>query len=178
MPNILQVAQVGHPILQSPAKSVENIAARGVQDLIDDMLATVEDMNGAGIAATQVYRNARIFIMASKPSPRYPHAPEMEPLAVINPEVQEASEEKITDWEGCLSIPGIRAKVPRHQKISVSYFTREGEKVTTEYEGFLARVFQHEMDHLEGRTLFNHVDNPLDIYSEKEYLRTTTQSSK
>ena len=87
-------------------------ASDAIRALIDDMLATLEDANGVGIAAPQVYESAAIFIVASRPNPRYPDAPLMEPEVVINPEIVERSDELVKDWEGCLSIPGIRGDRP------------------------------------------------------------------
>ncbi len=102
-------------------------ASEEVRALIADMLATLRDANGVGIAAPQVYESRAIFIVASRPNPRYPDAPSMEPEVVINPEIIERSSEIVKDWEGCLSIPGIRGDVPRHRQIRVRYQTIEGE---------------------------------------------------
>ena len=98
----------------------------------------------------------------------------MEPTAVINPEILWASEELEKDWEGCLSIPGIRGRVPRPAAIRVRYQGLDGEHVEREFSGFAARVFLHENDHLEGRTWLDHVEDNRDIVTEKEYLRLIT----
>ena len=92
----------------------------------------------------------RLFIMAAKPSPRYPDAPAMEPMAVINPEILRVSDEVETGWEGCLSVPGFRARVPRHLEIDVAFTDRHGASRQERFRGFMARLFQHEFDHLEG----------------------------
>jgi peptide deformylase len=170
-PTLLQVAQLGHPILRKKAKKVQDISSPEIQQLIDDLILTVADVNGVGIAAPQVYQSHRLFIMASHPNPRYPHAPEMAPTAMINPQIESFSKEIEKDWEGCLSIPGVRALVPRAKKIQVSYFTRDGKKVKTEYESFLARIFQHELDHLDGLVFFDRLESPKDIYMEKEFQK-------
>jgi peptide deformylase len=117
--NLLQVAQLGHPALRTQAKAVENIADPIIQSLIDDMIATVMDVDGVGIAAPQVYQPYRIFILASHPNPRYPSAPDMPPSAIINPRILSKSETIEKDWEGCLSIPGVRGLVPRYKEIEV-----------------------------------------------------------
>ena len=88
--------------------------------LIDDMLATLLDAGGVGIAAPQVYEPVAIFIVASRPNPRYPDAPVMEPEVVINPEIVDRSDEVVKGWEGCLSIPGIRGEVSRHRSHSAA----------------------------------------------------------
>ncbi len=170
MPRLMQIAQLGHPVLRQKAAAVEEIDD-SIQQLIDDLFATSNEANGAGIAAPQIYRSLRVFILSIRPSPRYPNAPDMEPTAVINPEILWASEEKEKDWEGCLSIPGIRGKVPRPQEIKVRFMTRDGKVTERPFSGFAARVFLHENDHLEGMTWLDHVEDNRDIVTEKEYLK-------
>jgi peptide deformylase len=135
-----QIAQLGHPVLRTLAESVRLPASDPVRALIADMLATLEDANGVGIAAPQVYEPAALFIVASRPNPRYPDAPLMEPEVVINPEILERSDEPVKDWEGYLSIPGLRGLVPRHRRIRVRYQTIEGQPVEREFVDFVARI--------------------------------------
>ena len=170
MPRLMQIAQLGHPVLRQKAQPVLKIDD-SIQELIDDLFATSDEANGAGIAAPQIYRSLCVFILSIKPSPRYPNAPEMEPTAVINPEILWTSEEKEKDWEGCLSIPGIRGRVPRPKKIKVRFVTREGATPEKTLSGLGARVFLHENDHLEGMTWLDHVEDNRDIVTEKEYLK-------
>lgn len=120
------------------------------QGLIDDLIRCGEENLGVGIAAPQVGRSLRLFIMAPKPGPRYPDAPTVEPFAVINPVIHRAYGEIVKDWEGCLSVPGFRGLVPRHGNVDVSYLDRSGQAQSATFSGFLARLFQHEFDHLEG----------------------------
>jgi peptide deformylase len=120
------------------------------QAFIDALIRCGHDNLGVGIAAPQVGKSLRLFIMAPKPNPRYPDAPAMEPTAIINPEILRVSDEKESGWEGCLSVPGFRAKVPRHFEIDVAYTDRHGRNHTERFSGFMARLFQHEFDHLEG----------------------------
>jgi peptide deformylase len=171
MPTIRQIAQLGQPVLREVAKKVDHPAEQAVQALIEDLLLTVVDANGVGIAAPQVFESLSLFIVASRPTARYPGAPEMEPLAMINPEIIYASEEKEKGWEGCLSIPGIRGVVPRHRRIGVRYLTRSGELREEEYANFLARVIQHEFDHVQGVVFIDRVESSREIVTEKEYLR-------
>ncbi|MCP5049460.1 MAG: peptide deformylase [bacterium] len=171
MARILQITQLGHPVLRHTASRVENIQDRVIQELIDDMLVTVGEANGVGLAAPQVYQSLRIFIVAPGPNPRYPDSPYMEPTAMINPEIVSASEEVEKGWEGCLSIPGIRGLVNRYATIEVKYTSRDGETVEAELSGFIARIFQHELDHLDGIVFFDRMDSTKEIFMEKEWLR-------
>ena len=174
MSRLLQIAQLGHPILRQRASEVPDPHSSEMQELVDDMLLTVVDANGAGIAAPQIYISKRVFIVASNPSPRYPNAPEMEPTPVINPEIIWKSDEIYNDWEGCLSIPRVRGLVPRHKSIRITYTTRHGDHVEHEYCDFVARVFQHEFDHLEGIVFFDRLDSSKNIVMEKEWLKLIT----
>ncbi|HIP52341.1 MAG TPA: peptide deformylase, partial [Campylobacterales bacterium] len=135
------------------------------------LLLTCIDSQGMGIASPQISVSKRLFIMASSPNNRYPNAPKMKPKAIINPKVIAYADETEKDWEGCLSLPNVRAKVPRSVWVEVSYLTREGEEVHEVLEGFLARVFQHEFDHLDGKVFIDRVETTLDIVMEKEYKR-------
>lgn len=164
------IAQLGQSVLRDPVHKIEDPNDPAIQELIEDMLVTVADANGVGLAATQVYESVALFLIASRPSPRYPGAPEVEPTAMLNPELVSASDEMEVGWEGCLSIPGMRGLVPRHRQIRVRYLTRHGELREEEYEGFLARVFQHEFDHINGLVYLDRTDSR-NLVTEKEYLR-------
>lgn len=168
---LLQIAELGSPVIRQKAALIESIKDKEIQTLIDDMIATVQDVNGVGIAAPQIYRSLQIFILASHPSPRYPKAPHMLPLAVINPVIIQHSEEKVKDWSGCLSIPGIRCFTPRYKSIQVKFYTRNAKIIQKEFTGFIARIFQHEYDHLEGRVIIDQVETTTDIITEKEYQK-------
>jgi peptide deformylase len=171
MPILRQIAQLGQPVLRGVAGKVVDPADPGIQALIDDLLVTVAEANGVGIAAPQVYKPLSLFIVASRPNPRYPHAPEMEPTAMINPELLWVSDDKEKGWEGCLSIPGLRGLVPRHRRIGMRYLTRAGEVREEEYADFLARVFQHEFDHVQGMVFIDRLESTQELVTEKEYLR-------
>jgi peptide deformylase len=118
-----------------------------------------------------VFEPLSLFIVSSSPNPRYPQAPQMEPTAMINPELLWVSDEKEQGWEGCLSIPGLRGLVPRHIRIGVRYLNRDGAVREDEYGDFLARVFQHEFDHLQGKLFIDRVLSTMDLVTEKEYYR-------
>ena len=171
MPILRQIAQLGRPVLRDVARKIDDLHGSAVQRLIDDMLATVADANGMGIAAPQLFESLSLFIVSSHPNPRYPYAPQMEPTAMINPELLWISDDKKTDWEGCLSIPGLRGMVPRHTMIGVRYLNRSGEVREEEYADFPARVFQHEYDHIQGIVFIDRIESTLDLITEKEYER-------
>ncbi|MDJ0736814.1 MAG: peptide deformylase [Nostocaceae cyanobacterium] len=169
MSQLLSVIQLGNPILRQKAKEVENIQDEKIQQLVDDLILTVADANGVGIASPQVGESYRIFIVASRPNPRYPNAPEMEPTAMINPRIIAHKSEIVKGWEGCLSIPGIRGLVPRYQTIKVEYFDRNGQLQTRQFTDFISRIFQHEIDHLNGVVFVDRLESTLDIVTEQEY---------
>jgi len=168
------ILQLGHPTLRKIAKPVGSIT-QSYQTLFDNLLAFVIERKGAGIAAPQVNISERFFIMSSKPTVRYPNAPEMEPIVIINPEIINHSDEMVKDWEGCLSIPGIRSLVPRYSSVTVKFTSRFGDVVETDYSGFIARVFQHEIDHLNGVVFLDRVENTHDIVMEQEWLKIQPQ---
>ena len=165
----LSIIQLGNPILRQKAEFVKQVKSDNIQKLIDDLLTTVSDANGVGIAAPQVAVGYRVFIVASRPNLRYPNAPLMEPTAMINPKIVAHSDETVKDWEGCLSIPGIRGLVPRYQKIEVEYIDRKGNLVNQQLTDFVARIFQHEYDHFEGLVFLDRVESTFDIVTEQEY---------
>ena len=142
------------------------------------MLETLRDANGVGIAAPQVYESSSLFIVASRPNPRYPDAPLMEPEVVINPEIVERSDELVKGWEGCLSIPGIRGDVPRHRRIGVRYQSLEGQLVEKEFSDFVARVFQHEDDHIRGIVFLDRLETTRDVITEKEYQKRLSRPER
>lgn len=179
MSTLLQIAQLGQPVLREKAKPVTNVKDKKIQQLIDDLLVTVMDVNGVGISAPQVYRSLRIFIVASYPNPRYPNAPQMKPTPMINPRLISHSKKTKKDWEGCLSIPGIRGLVPRFTSVKIEYTSRNGKLVKTEYTNdFVARIFQHELDHLNGVVFLDRLDSNKDIITDKEYHKLTAAKGK
>lgn len=173
----LEITQLGNPILHQKAQLVDNVRDESIQKLIDALIVTVASANGVGIAAPQVAKSYRLFIVASRPNPRYPNAPEMEPTAMINPQIIAHSSEIVKGWEGCLSIPGIRGLVPRYQAVEVEYTTRDGKLHRQELTDFVARIFQHEHDHLDGIVFLDRVESTLDLMTEQEYQQRIVQLS-
>lgn len=170
---VREIAQLGQPVLQRVAKKIADPTDQVIRVLIEDLLMTVADANGVGIAAPQVFEPLALFIVASRPNPRYPHAPQMAPTVMLNPEILWVSEEKEKGWEGCLSIPGLRGLVPRHRRIGIRYLTPAGEIREEEYTDFLARVFQHEFEHVQGLVFLDRVESTRELVTEQEYLRLT-----
>ncbi len=175
MPLLRQIAQLGHSVLRGPVAPVTLPASDAIRSLAADMLATLSDANGVGLAAPQVFESVAIFIVASRPNPRYPDAPLMEPEVVINPEIIERSAEMVKDWEGCLSIPGLRGEVSRHRHIKARYQTIEGKRVERQFSDFVARIFQHEDDHLHGIVFLDRLESTRDVITEKEYQKRMTK---
>lgn len=146
----LPIAQQGEAILAQSAAVVTDPLHPDIQALIRNMQATLLAANGVGIAAPQVFRSLRLIIIASRPNPRYPDAPLMEAVVMLNPEIIWLSTETCLGEEGCLSVPGRRAQVARAERLTVRYLNQQGEAIEAEYSGFVARIIQHEMDHLNG----------------------------
>lgn len=167
----LTVVQLGNPILRRHAQPIEKIREEAVQQLINDLIDLAHKTNAVGIAAPQVGESQRLLVIASRPNLRYPQAPQMSPTAMINPIIINHSEETIKDWEGCLSIPGIRGLVPRYQEIEVEYTCPEGKIQRRLLIDFVARIFQHEYDHLEGKVFLDRVEQMTEIMTEDEYQR-------
>lgn len=166
----MKILEIGNPVLRNPAKAINDVKNEEIIQLAKDLTVTAQSANGVGIAAPQVAKSYRLFIMASRPSIRYPHAPKMSPTAVINPVILEHSTEKVKDWEGCLSVPNVRGLVPRYKEIKVEYTDIEGNKKQQILTDFVARIFQHELDHLDGILFSDRVESK-DLYTEEEYQK-------
>ncbi|WP_234856315.1 peptide deformylase [Acinetobacter junii] len=149
---ILPVAQRGEEILKIKAALVSDTEfnSEWLLQLASAMHATMLERNGVGIAAPQVYISKRVIIVASRPNPRYPDAPEMDAVVMVNPEILEFSHATCLGEEGCLSLPDERGQVQRAQSVKVRYHTLQGEVIETTFDGFPARIVQHEVDHLDG----------------------------
>ncbi len=168
------ITQLGNPILRCQSKPVPMPLSRGHQQLIDDMIATMKRAKGVGIAAPQVGVGLKLFIVAPEPTVRYPHSPRMPPVAMINPTLVRRSKKTVADWEGCLSIPGLRGRVPRHDAIEIEFTARDGRRLRAELTGFVARIFQHEFDHIHGRVYIDRVKDTRTFMTEAEYRRRLT----
>jgi peptide deformylase len=146
---ILKIARMGHPVLLDQALPVADPKAADIQLLLADMEETLQDAGGVGLAAPQVYRPLRMFIW-HLPATRAENGVAVPLSAVFNPEITPLSETRELGWEGCLSIPGLRAAVPRYTEIRLTGLDAQGAPFWTELSGFAARIVQHETDHLDG----------------------------
>ncbi|MBF2002950.1 MAG: peptide deformylase [Synechococcales cyanobacterium M58_A2018_015] len=177
MTDVLEISQLGNPVLRLIAQPVYSVQDDAIQTLIDQLLTTLIHSNGVGIAAPQVAASYRLLIVASRPNLRYPNAPTMEPTVMINPQLISHCGEVVKDWEGCLSVPGIRGLVPRYRRIEVEYTTRDGKRLRQELTDFVARIFQHEFDHLNGMVFLDRLDSVQDLITEQEYLKRVAPST-
>jgi peptide deformylase len=149
---ILKVARLGHPVLREVARPVplEDIPTPGFQRLVDDMVETMREYDGAGLAANQVHVLRQVAVIEVAANPRYPDAPQIPLTVLVNPVVTSLTEETEDGWEGCLSVPDMRGVVPRHIAVRLQCQDREGRPVDLVAKDFFARVIQHETDHLNG----------------------------
>jgi peptide deformylase len=159
--SILKIARMGHPVLRAKARALHpsEIRTPKIQQLIDDMFETMKEYQGVGLAAPQVHEGLRIFVAGFPPrvdrdddddDDENDDGEDVPLMAVVNPEIEVLSRDVVDDWEGCLSIPDIRGRVPRARQIVVRAFDRSGKKMELAASGFTARVIQHETDHLDG----------------------------
>jgi peptide deformylase len=173
-----EILELGQTDLRRVAVPVIDIHDVTLQQNIDALIAFVQQRGGMGIAATQVGINQRFFIMSSHPNERYPYAPDMPATCVINPEIIWHSEAIEKDWEGCLSVPGLRSLVPRYQQIEVRYSLRDGTHIEVKYDDFMARLFQHELDHLDGKVFVDRVESTMDMVTESSWRSMLAEKSK
>ena len=147
---IREVLRMGDPRLLQVAKPVERFGTPELAALLSDMRDTMAHLNGAGLAAPQIGVGLRVVIFGVKANPRYPGAEEVPDTVLINPVLEPLAADKEEDWEGCLSVPGMRGMVPRFRYLRYSGHDERGERLERTVEGFHARVVQHECDHLDG----------------------------
>lgn len=172
----MKIAQVGEEILRTPARQVEQaeFSQQSLITFMNELLATMLEANGIGIAAPQVFDPRAIMIIASRSNPRYPDAPDMQPLILVNPLIKQSSEDMVWEWEGCLSVPGLRGRIERPDWVDVAYFDREGKAQNIKLEGFIARIFLHEFDHLIGKTWLDHISSTENIMANDVWVTKFT----
>jgi len=153
--SILKVARMGHPVLRAKALGLDrsDIRRPALQSLIDDLIETMIEYHGVGLAAPQVHESVRLFVATIDPADDERGEPE--PVVIINPEIMLVGSDIIEDWEGCLSVPDIRGRVPRAREIMLRAVDRHGERMELHVHGYPARVIQHETDHLDGILFFD-----------------------
>ena len=169
--SILKVARMGHPVLREKARAIERSGIKQplLQKLIDDMIETMVEYHGVGLAAPQVHEGVRLFVATLDNGGERDE--DADPIAIINPEITPVGSEMAEDWEGCLSIPDIRGKVPRAREIKVRGFDRHGERLELRAINFSARVIQHEADHLDGILFFDRMTSLGSLTYLEEYSR-------
>lgn len=147
-----KIATLGNPVLRQVARKVsrEELARPETQRFIDDLVETMFDANGAGLAANQIYEPIQICAVCVKDNPRYPYKPNVPLTILVNPELEPLTDETFMNYEGCLSVPNLRGEVPRATVLRVRAWDREGKDLDFQSKGLTAGTYQHEVDHLRG----------------------------
>ena len=175
--SILKVARMGHPVLRACARPLERqeIKSVRIQTFIDDMIETMMEYRGVGLAGPQVHESLRLFVALLEEDDQPPHGtdegPEPDPVVIINPQLTVVDDEIVEDWEGCLSIPDIRGRVPRARAVTVRALDRRGNPIELRESNFSARVVQHETDHLDGILFFDRMRRFDSLTFPEEYAR-------
>ena len=170
---IRKIASIGHPVLRTLAQPLteERLATPEVQTLIDDLIETMHDANGAGLAAPQIYEPLQICALEVHDNPRYPYKPNIPLTVLVNPKIEVLSDETFENYEGCLSVPDLRGVVRRHAQIRVTGWDRHGAPLDVIARGFTAGTYQHEIDHLNGRLFVDLVDDAGTLTTWREFDR-------
>ena len=168
---IREILKMGHPILLEVAKPVEKFNTPELDSIIEDMIDTMRQNDGAGLAAPQIGLGMQLVIFGFDSNERYPEADQVPFTVLINPVITPIGDEEEDGWEGCLSVPGLMGVVPRFKKIRYQGKDQHGNEIDREVDGFHARVVQHECDHLIGKLY------PMRIrdFSQFGYLDTLTK---
>ncbi len=167
--SILKVARMGHPVLRERAEALDKSAFRNplLQKLIDDMIETMHEYHGVGLAAPQVHEGVRLFVALLEEEPD----PKTAATVVVNPEIVPSDDTREEGWEGCLSIPDIRGMVPRYTDITLKALDRDGRPFELKLKNFAARVAQHETDHLDGVLFFDRMSSMRSLTYLEEFSR-------
>ena len=170
---ILKVSRLGHPVLRKPSEAVpkETITTPVMQAFLRDLVETMREYDGVGIAAPQVHVGKQVAVIEVNENPRYHKAPPVPLTYLINPKIVTCSQEQLEDWEGCLSVEGFRGQVPRATWVEVDAYNEHGQRVQFRAEGFFARVVQHECDHLAGKVYLDRMANLSTLTHLHEFAR-------
>lgn len=172
--SVRPVVTAGHPALRTPTRALtpEELASPDVQALIDDLVETMRAANGAGLAANQVAAPHRLCVIEIRGvNPRYPFFPELPLTILANPRITPLGDETLEGYEGCLSVPGMRGLVARHARVRVESRDRHGQRQDLEAHGVAAVVFQHEVDHLDGRLFTDRLVDPRSLVTTESFDR-------
>ena len=155
----LSIAQIGEPILRERAREVTRaqLLDPAFQAFINDLIATMRHANGAGLAATQVFRDVRVCAIEVGDNPRYPYKPKIPLTILVNPMLTPQSDATFDNYEGCLSVPNLRGTVSRYAELRVQAWDRHGNDIDEIIRGITAGTFQHEVDHLDGKLFIDRV---------------------
>ena len=169
----LRIAQIGHPILRQPTRILtrEELLSEEIQSFLDDLVETMREASGAGLAANQVYQSLRICAVEVRNNSRYPYRPNIPLTILVNPVLTPASDETFINYEGCLSVPNLRGQVRRHCEVHVEALDREGNSISTVVKGMTAATYQHEVDHLDGRIFLDRVEDPNSVVTLENFQR-------
>jgi peptide deformylase len=170
---IRKIATLGHPVLREVARKLtrDELASSKVQSFIDDLVETMHDANGAGLAANQVYEPIRICAIEVRNNPRYPYKPNFPLTILVNPEVTPTTDDTFLNYEGCLSVPNLRGEVRRFTGVHVKAWDRQGNEVELDVKGLTAGTFQHEVDHLDGKVFLDRVEDTRSLATWADFER-------
>jgi peptide deformylase len=175
---LLKIAHIGNPVLRELAREVtrEELSSAATQSFIDDLIETMRDANGAGIAATQVHRPIRVFVVEVQDNPRYPYKPNIPLTVLVNPVIEPLTTDTFENYEGCLSVPNLRGVVERATEIRLTGWDRDGRAIDRVVRGLTAGTFQHEKDHLDGTLFVDRVKDPRTLCTWAEFDRYHKQA--
>lgn len=170
---IRKIAHLGHPVLRQVSRELsrEELASAPMQRFIDDLIETMRDANGAGLAAPQVHEPVRVCVLEVKNNPRYPYKPNIPLTVLVNPKLTPLSEERFENYEGCLSVPNLRGVVRRYAELRVEGWDRHGARIDLVARGFTAGTYQHEVDHLDGKLFVDRVEDSATLTTWTEFER-------
>jgi peptide deformylase len=170
---IRKIATIGNPVLRQKARELtrEELAGEPMQRFIDDLIETMRDAAGAGLAANQVYEPVQICAIEIKNNPRYPYKPNYPLTVLVNPIVEPTTDETFMNFEGCLSVPNLRGQVPRACAVRVRAWDRAGAPLDFEVKGLTAGTFQHEVDHLNGKIFVDRVTDTTTLCTWQDFER-------
>ena len=170
---IRKIATVGHPVLREAARQVtlDELASPELGRLIDDLIDTMRDANGAGIAANQVHEPVRVAVIEVNHNPRYPYKPPIPLTVLVNPVIEALDDELVEINEGCLSVPNLRGTVLRNVNIRARWLDRDGNEHDEIKRGLTAGTFQHECDHLDGRLFLDRVVDTTTLSTWEQFER-------